>query len=368
MTTSPEVWVPLASRDFLVPGLAEQEGRTIAWLSMHGRLAEGVGRTRAEAALSAIGQRLSPERSQSRQIAGVQLTPAGSIPLNLQGTVSTMAAILLIASGLVLLIASTNVAGMMMSRAMQRRREVAVRVALGAGSGRLVRQLLTESGLLFLIGGAVGVLVAYRLTDLAGTFLSTTGGPLPLGNVDPTPDVVVLVAALLISLIAGVVFGLAPSLQATRLDLAASLKEGSASAGTGRSPLRSFLVVGQVAMCVLILVGAGLFIRALHDSAQVDLGMDHRGVVTGSMSLEPHGFEMERGLAFYRELTERLEAIPGVATASVSRARPLAGMEITWGMSIGGEEIGSIPMNAVDRYVLLDPRDPARPGTALRRS
>jgi predicted permease len=348
MTTSPEVWVPLASRDFLVPGLAEQEGRTIAWLSMHGRLAEGVERTRAVAMLSAVGQRLSPERSQSRQVSGVQLTPAGSIPLNVRGTASTMAGILVIASGLVLLIASTNVAGMMMARAMQRRREVAVRLALGAGSGRLVRQLLTESGLLFLIGGAVGVLVAYRLTDLAGAFLSTTGGPLPLGNVDPTPDAAVLVVALLISLIAGVVFGLAPSLQATRVDLAASLKEGSANAGTGRSPLRSFLVVGQVAMCVLILVGAGLFIRALHEAAQVDLGMEARGVLTGRMSLAPHGYDAERGLAFYQVLTERLAATPGVLTASVSQSHPLAGWETSWGMSIGGEDVGSVPINAVD--------------------
>jgi len=192
------------------------------------------------------------------------------------------------------------------------------------------------------------VLVAYRLTDLAGAFLSTTGGPLPLGNVDPTPDAAVLVAALLISLVAGVVFGLAPSLRATRLDLAASLKEGSASAGSGRAPLRSLLVVGQVAMCVLILVGAGLFIRSLHEAAQVDLGMEPRGVITGRMNLEPHGFEMERGLAFHRELTERLEAIPGVLTASVSQYHPLAGMTMLWGMSIGGEEVGTIPLNAVD--------------------
>jgi len=348
MTASPELWVPIATREILAPELVEGDGRT-HWLWMQGRLADGVDRRQARAALTVVGRQLSQEREERSGVRAIGLTPAGSIPAAMRSEATTLSGILLIASMLVLLIASINVAGMLLARAITRRREMAIRLAIGAGASRLVRQLLTESALLFLLGGAAGVVLAYWLVGLLAAPLTTPGGPLPLplANLDPAIDGGVLVLSLLVALGAGVLAGIAPAIQSGRSDLVVSLK-GTPSE-SGRSRLRSALVVGQVAICFLLLMATGLLMRSLQEAARVDLGFEPAGVLTGTLDLARAGYDGQSGRAFYRDLADRLERSPGVMGVSFSDVHPLAGSEVTTVLEVAGGERVELWYNPVSR-------------------
>jgi len=349
MTASPEFWVPIAAREILAPELADVEGTRTHWLWMQGRLADGVDRRQAQAALTVVGRQLSQEREERSGVRAIGLTPAGSIPAGMRSEATTLSGILLVASMLVLLIASINVAGMLLARAITRRREMAIRLAIGAGASRLVRQLLTESALLFLLGGAAGVVLAYWLVDLLAVPLTTPGGPLPLplANLDPAIDGGLLALSLLIAVGAGVLAGIAPAIQSGRSDLVVSLK-GTPSE-SGRSRLRSALVVGQVATCFLLLMATGLLVRSLQEAARVDLGFEPTGVLTGSLDLARAGYDAQSGRAFYRDLAERLERSPGVMGVSFSDVHPLAGSEVTTVLEVTGGERVELWYNPVSR-------------------
>jgi predicted permease len=230
--------------------------------------------------------------------------------------------ILMTVVGLVLLIACANVANLLLARAAARHKEIAVRLALGAGRFRLIRQLLTESTVLALAGGALGLLFAYQGTRILLTYLPQQR-PVFL-NV--SPDARVLGFTLVVSVLTGILFGLAPALRATRLDLTTSLKEKvvSGSAGRSRLALNKVLIVTQVALSLFLLIGAGLFVRSLQKLKSLDAGFDRENVVV--FSVDPgDGFNLAQQVSLYNQLLLRLEALPGVRAVSVSAYPPLYG-------------------------------------------
>jgi len=231
-------------------------------------------------------------------------------------------ALLFAASALVLIIASVNVAGMLLARASTRRREMAVRVALGAGRGRLVRQMITESVVLFVAGAVGGLGIAFwgaRLFERV-----QLPAEVPIG-MNLSPDYRVLAFALATALVTGVLFGLAPALQATRDDPNHSLRSDTAGAGTRRSRMRSLLVVGQMALSLLLLMSAGLFVRSLDRGERVDPGFERRQVATAPLDPRASGYAEPRARQFYDDLKQRLLTSPEVSAVSYARWVPLAG-------------------------------------------
>jgi predicted permease len=255
-----DAWVPLM--------MAPQLGRDAniltsagsGWLQVFGRLGDGasIDQARAEAASIAIAH-LPEEPADFGNFTGVAMSRVTGFPADATGALLAFVVLLLVISALVLVIASVNVAGMLLARATVRRREMAIRVAIGAGRGRLVRQLLTESVVLFLGGGIGGVLIALWSTRLFGRIQLPAEVPL---SADLSPDYRVLAFALGTALVTGLIFGLAPALQATRSDPSTALRSDTAGSGSRRSWFRNGLVVGQMAISLLLLMSAGLFPRA----------------------------------------------------------------------------------------------------------
>jgi len=225
----------------------------------------------------------------------------------------------------VLLIACANVANLLLARASARRKEIAVRLSLGAGRGRLVRQLLTESLLLALLGGACGLLLAAWVDRALVSVLPTVR--LPIATVQPGIDPRVLTFTLALSLATGLLFGLAPALETSRPELVASLKSQAAPPGAAGRRLagRNLLVAAQVALSLVALVAAGLFLRSLGAAQRTDPGFDPDRLLSLRCNLGLAGYDEARGLAFVEDLTARAGAVPGVAAVTVAQAAPFQG-------------------------------------------
>jgi predicted permease len=315
-----DAWVPIGMR---APGLADAEtleGRFNNFLLGIGRLRPGVSLAAAQAAGSAVMSGLAEEFPQLETM-GVGMAPLGALPGFVQSLVTLFLSALMVVVGLVLMIACVNVAGMLLSRGALRRREIAVRLALGAGRGRVVRQLLTENLLLFVVGGGIGVLGAYWATGLLSALNPPTPPPMVF-SFDLAVDQRVLGFSLLLTLVTGVVFGLGPALRSTRPELVPALKD-EATGGRRRTRVRALLVSGQVAMTVLLLVAAGLFLRALVNARSIDPGFNPDGVITMSIDLDLHGYDEDEGKRFFRDLRAELATIPGVEASSVAALLPL---------------------------------------------
>jgi predicted permease len=222
---------------------------------------------------------------------------------------------------LVLLIACANLAGLLLARATERRKEIAIRLALGAGRGRLIRQLLTESVILSVLGGIGGVFLAFWLIDLSLAFRPPINFPL---TIHLTLDFRVLAFSFAVSLITGIIFGLAPALQSTKADLVPALKDEASVAGYRRSYLRSSLLVAQIALSLVLLVAAGLVIRALQQVRALDPGFDPRNGVMMSIDLGLQGYDQAHGANFQRQMIERVRALPGVSGATLANFIPLS--------------------------------------------
>jgi predicted permease len=224
--------------------------------------------------------------------------------------------------GLVLLIACANVANLLLARAAVRQKEIAVRLALGAGRGQLIRQLLTEGTLLALLGGAAGLLLAFWAQSLLWSFRPPF---LAVDAIDLQPDLRVLLFTLAVSVATGVVFGLAPAIQASRPDLVGELKEKTgAPTGSNRLfSLRNLLVSSQVALSLVALVGAGLFLRSLQNAQRISPGFDTDHLSVLSFDLGAQGYTEERGHQFQQRVLERVSSVPGVQAASVASVVPL---------------------------------------------
>ncbi len=329
----PAAWVPMGMHAALQPNLNEfYDQRRGLFLFSFGRLKPGVSVEQARANLKTIFGRLEaeyPADNKGRSATAVplleaRLNPAGQGP-NILVQVS---ALLMTVVGIVLLIACANIANLLLARASKRRREVAVRLALGAKRTRLVRQLLTESLLLAVLGGLAGLVVAYwTLRAIAAVRL-----PIPI-QIDTSmalePRVLVFTA--LLALVTGVIFGLAPALQASKADVVTVLKDEIVPSATGRRGLRSYfalrqvLVVLQVALSLIALVAAGLFLRSLQAQMRIDPGFQTSGVLVMTFNLGREGYTPERGELFYRGVVERVGAVPGVERAAIAQNAPLAG-------------------------------------------
>jgi predicted permease len=357
-----DMFIPIATYAQLDPGSdAYARGRHI-WLTMFGRLRSDVAREQATVIANAAAVRVEPENAVSRRATGAQLEPLSGLPSGARTSVTAFMMMLMATALLVLLIAATNVAGMLLARGAGRAREIATRVALGASRGRVVRQLLTESTLLFVIGGAAGVLMATWLAALLARFQPPVSVRIAL---DVGVDARVLGFALLLSLVTGLLFGLAPALVGTRLDLAPWLKQGPGAIGPRRTRLRSSLVVGQLSVALLLLVIAGLFGRALQGALAQDFGFDPDNIVVVAADVEPHGYDEARGVAFHEALVERVRALPGVSSVGLAVVAPLSGNEISAGYRPpdGPEpEDGRWPSV---RYNIVDPGYFATMGIAL---
>jgi predicted permease len=237
----------------------------------------------------------------------------------------TPVAILVMAAvGLVLLIACANVSNLMLARAAARRKEIAVRLALGASRWRLIRLLLTESLMLAVLGGIAGLILAIVLPPILFSMIPEVGL-----DVDFKPNATVFAYMFLISLITGVVFGLAPAIQSTKPNLTDALKSAKSRFRFTRPHLRNVLVIGQVAVSLVLLIGAGLLVRGLQKAHSADLGFEQKNLVIASMDLKSQGYDDARVTNFYSQLAERLKASPSIKSVSLAAVAPFSGLRET---------------------------------------
>jgi predicted permease len=321
-----DLWVPAMMIKQAAPGgdyLVERGDR--GFLVM-GRLKPGVTFYQAQADFRRITEQLFKEwpqqwtnvRNQSRVISLLPEGQARILP-DLRTPVVIFMSLLMTVVGLVLLIACANVANLLLARATARRKEIAVRLSLGASRGRLIRQLITESLSLSLLGGGAGLLIGVWGTDLLMAFKPPA--PVPI-EIDLGADWRVLGFTFGLSLLTGVLFGLAPALAASRPDLVASLKD-EAGGATGRGRLRGALVIAQVALSLMLLICSGLFIRSLRNAGSVDPGFDADNLLAMSMDLQLQGYSETTGRNFSRQLLDRVRALPGIVSASMTDELPL---------------------------------------------
>ncbi|GEN11820.1 duplicated orphan permease [Myxococcus fulvus] len=324
----PQLWVPAVHRDVpqLGPDTAQDTStrRDGNYLRVVGRLKPGVTREGAQQAVATIAERLAREYPETNAKSGIGLVPLRE---QLVGNVQAVLWLLLAAVGLVLVIACANVANLFLSRASARRQELTVRLALGARRWQLVRQLLTESVVLALAAGALGLLLALWGMD---ALLALVPPELPrLGAVGL--DGRVLAFTLLTSLGTGVFFGLVPALKASAPDLSGVLRQGGGgrlSSGGNRS--RGALVVGEVALAVVLLISAGLLLRSLWRMQSVELGFRSEGVLTWSVSLPATRYPDDaRQAALFQQVLERVQALPGVKSAGAISDLPLGGNDVS---------------------------------------
>jgi putative ABC transport system permease protein len=318
---TPEVWVPMTMQEWIEPGNAWLERRSTQNIFAIGRLKDGVTTEQAEAALNLLAGQVGREYPDTNEGQKIVLVPPGFIVPQLRGAMVGFVAVLMGTVGLVLLIACTNLANLLLARASARRKEIALCVALGASRWRLVRQLLTESLLLALAGGAAGLLLAVWILGLVAAYRPPLDVPV---WIEAAVDWRVLLFALGASLLTTVLFGLAPALQATRTDLVPALKDAGGQAGRSRSRLRGALVVAQVTLSLVLLVAAGLTLRALARLQTTSPGFAVENGLVASFDLGLQGYDKARGREFQRRLVERVRALPGVRAASLTDLFPLS--------------------------------------------
>jgi putative ABC transport system permease protein len=321
-----EVWVVMSfdgGDRIRVPSSASPEAlkiRTATFLKGVARLKHGVTLKQAQAEMDTIAGRLEQQYPNSNTGVGITALP---LKEEIVGDLGFALVILLGAVVFVLLIACANVANLLLSRAASRQKEIAVRIALGAGRSRLIRQLLTESVLLGLIGGLFGLALAFAAIKL---LIAVNPANIPrLSEIDI--DGRVLGFTLLISLLTGVIFGLVPALQATKPDLNETLKSEGARGSTGgirKQRVRSLLVISEVALTVLLLIGAGLMIKSFYSLQKVKLGFNPENVLTMQVNLPSVKYgEDSQITSFYDQVLQRLQALPGVQTAGAATSIPL---------------------------------------------
>jgi predicted permease len=321
----PEVWVPMAMNRQVQTGTNWYDQRRGLFIFTVGRLKPGVSGQQAQAQLATIAERLEreyPNDNKGRGVTTVPLAQASINPNARQGVVAATS-LLMTVVGLVLLIACANVSNLLLGRALTRRREIAVRLAIGASRRRLVRQLLTESVALALPAAALGVLIAYWAR---GALL----GLLPAFPVSVTLtldlDWRVLAFTLVVGVASGVLFGLLPAIQASKPDVVEALKDTDRTGGPVRHRfgVRDVLVAGQVALSLVALVGSALFLRSLSATARIDPGFEAKKLLSVNFDLGLQGYGREKGEAFLRLLDERLRSTPGVVAATTASNGPLA--------------------------------------------
>jgi putative ABC transport system permease protein len=317
-----DVWLPYQ------PTQNQLTRRFMHGTNLIGRLKPGVDATQAQSDLSVIGSRIEQEHNQSHAGTSVYIVP---LQEEVIGNVRPILLVLLGAVGFVLLIACANVASLLLTRALARQKEVAIRSALGASRWRVIRQLLTESVVLSLIGGAAGLLIAYW-------GVPALVAALPQNQLNAMPflktlglDTTILAFSFILSLLTGLFFGLAPALQSSRLDLNEVLKEGGRNASaTASHRLRSAMVVSEIALAVVLLVGAGLMMKSLFRLLQTNVGFKTENLLTMGIVLPPAKFtDATQLINFNEQIQERVRSLPGVSNAGTIDILPLNGGNTT---------------------------------------
>ena len=322
---NPDLWVPVTMQPQVMPARNNpMEDRHDRWLDLMGRLKPGVSAEQAQSDLNVIAAQLDsayPDINEGR-VRQINIIPSGSVPPGFRGPVLAFTGVLMVIVGLGLLIACANVANLLLARATTRKKEVSIRLTMGASRKRLIRQMLTESMLLSLLGGAAGLLIALLTGNLINLFKPPT--PIPI-SINLALDMRVLTFAFILSILTGIVFGLAPAIYSSKSDLTAWLKGETPSLGKGRRKLAlgKLLVVAQISLSLILLIVAALFLRNLQSLRSVDPGFRTENVALVWLDLNLRGYNVNRGREFYRQLSERVRLMPGVENLSLSSNVPL---------------------------------------------
>jgi predicted permease len=357
---STDFWIPLVFHPQIEMRESFLVDEKVHWLNMIGRLRPGIEIDQAQSTvngtlqqflMSRAGEELTEDRRRTLEASHVQLRAGGQGISGLRFFYADSLRMLMIIVGLVLLIVCANVGNLLLSRSASRQMEIAMRRALGASASRLARQLLTESVLLALLGGVLGILFASWGVGVLVGFVARTA------PIDVSPDSTVMTFTAGVSLLAGILFGLAPAIRSSRGDLATALKVKATRSGGGRSRfgLASILVVSQVAVSLVLLAGAGLFVRSLLMLQKADIGFDKENVLLVDIDPRLAGYTPTQLSALYQQLLDRINALPSVRSASISSFSPLSGNSRTSTISVQGY-VSRENENMVVSHLLIGPR------------
>ena len=331
-------WVPISMQWSLAGRLDKQpivQQADMAWLTPIGRLKPGVTKAQAHADLAVIAGRRDAASGFKDRVTTLSMSEPNYFGRrDKRVAILAVGSVFLVAVGLVLLIACANLANFFLARATARQREIAVRLAIGASRGQIVRQLLLESVLIALVGGLLGTAVSFGAARLLVSILQGLPDMIPL-SINIRPDGRVFAYGLLLVVASACVFGLVPAIHASRPDLNATLKEGADGSGS-RNRLRSTLVGTQVAVSMVLLVIAGLLLRGLSHAQTVDPGFDLDHATTMSFDLRAEGYSQDRAIAFDRQLDGWLRDLPGVIAVSRAATTPLGGRHYISNFSVPG--------------------------------
>ncbi len=319
-----QFWVPVSMEEIFESGGYKLEDRGARWIEAFVRLKPGVTLLQAQQEISAVAKRLENDYPATNRGRGIKLWPLWQTPFNNARTLLPTLEIMLVVVVFVLLIACANVGNLLLVRSFARRHEMTVRLAIGAGRGRLLKQLFTEGLILSALGAAVGLLVAHWCRHALVLLFPARGGVamhLP-GEIDWR----VLALSAGVCLLATLLLGLVPAIQTGKIDLAGALKSDSAGVvgGGGRAWVRSGLVVTQVSLSFVLLVGAGLLLQSLQKIRNTSPGFSTRNVLDTAVNLVSAGYDAPRAQTFQDELLERVKALPGVESAAFARMTPLS--------------------------------------------
>jgi predicted permease len=356
----PDLWWPLSAISLVSPENQALKQNTHWWLRVIGRLQPGANLAPARDELdAAVKQQVDeiiaeqpsrPERARYFKEMRLQLEEGGTGWTTLRQQFRQPLMILLAVVGVVLLTACANIANLLLARAAARKKEFAIRLAVGAGRWRIIRQLLTESIILAIAGGSLGLLFAKWGTGVLLTYLPAA----QTAGLDFSPDSRLLGFTLAVSLLTGVVFGLAPAFQTTRFDLMTSLKNQTGVVGVrSRFTLNKTLVVTQVALSLVLLIGTGLFVRTFQNLKNVDVGFDPENLMQFGIQL-PTGYTTERRVSLYKDILAKLEALPGARSATAMAFGLLEGSSVTNRIAVPGR----VPLSAEDPVCYVLPVGP----------
>ena len=360
VATAPDFWAPLATQEQFTHNKDRITNTHKNWLIAAGRLEPGSDRVKAQAEVHVLAQNLEQAHPDANKNLDAILYPATLVPGPFRGYVSAFTGLLLAVFALVLLIACANAASLLLARATGRVREMAIRSALGAGRGRLIRQMLVESLILSSTAGMAGVVIAWCMARL---LLGLKPASLPI-TLEVPLDWRVLSFTLLVSLATGLIFGLVPALRSAQVNAAPVLQEETQSAGLRKSKLRSLLLIGEIATCVVLLTGATLCVRSLMHANSIDPGFDTQHIAVATLDPGSLGYSPEKVAAFYRELMNHVLTLPGVTAASDVNHLPLGTAEE---MTSAGKRLGKDPDRSTVDVFRVDPEYFSTMGITLLR-
>jgi predicted permease len=315
-----DIWMPMGPQPIALPDERHTlAGRQSHWITAIGRLRPGITMSEANANVALLAQQVAVAFPDTDKDISAVAVPLSFTPTPVRGVVGQLVVALMVIVGMVLLIACAKAANLLLARSASRTAEMAVRTAIGARRSRLVRMVLTESVLLAGLGGAFGLLLTLWTAPL---ILRLKPADLPI-TLDVAPDWRVLAYTLLVSVVTGIIFGIAPALRSSAVRVTAAINQGSHGGDNSKSGLRSVLVVGQVAVCMLLLIGAGLCLRSLFNARSIDPGFAFHHVVSAEFDLRAGGYNEQSGVLFRRQVIDCIRSLPEVDHVSLIDHLPL---------------------------------------------